>query len=583
MTTTKTTAASQQESRQFRMHPDLLFSVIKAQAGTLSKALLELVMNSIDAGCSKVDITLGRKSVMIEDDGKGFGRRDEIDQFFETFGTPHKEGDATYGRFRMGRGQIMAFATNQWRSGSFRMDVDVQGRGLDYTLETGLEAVKGCKIDGQLYEHLDPSELITTERTLKEQCRYTPAPVHLNGKLLSEIPGEQKWTVENDDAFIRANDSRQLSVYNLGVLVAHFSSSDFGVGGVVVSKKQLELNFARNDILRNKCSVWKAIRPVLTKLSGELNDKEPTQKRTEEWREFQAKQLATMTEATFHEARELGELPLFTDISGKHLSLEQLCRQAHQRSIAVAPAKSLTADKLHQSKIACILGPDTFSRRFGLTLAEVLDHLDAIKAPNTHRPENHFAYTVKKIREAIVPFDELARTLKSDHHVMAADKVPKDAAACVRAIHEAQRYIVRAMSGDSITESRVEPRKIMAMESETADAFTDGRSHIFINVKLLRGVDGPNNGMSWAARMASLLVHEYCHSIDSGTAHGHDEAFYEAFHDAAASKAFGDAVARLMFNWAQESKGSLGKVGVRIMSQIDRHTRMDDHLAMAAS
>ena len=575
-----TKTSTSQESRQFRMHPDLLFSVIKAQAGTLSKALLELVMNSIDAGASKVDISLDRKSFKIEDDGKGFENREAIDQFFETFGTPHKEGDATYGKFRMGRGQIMAFTTNQWRSGSFRMDVDIQGRGLDYTLETGLEVFKGCQIAGKLYEHLDPSELITTERTLREQCRYTPAPVYLNGKLLSENPADQKWTVQNGDAFIRANDSRQLSVYNLGVLVAHFSSSDFGVGGVVVSKKQLELNFA---ILRNKCLVWKAIRPVLTKLSAELNEKEPTQKRTEEWREFQAKQLASMTSATYAQYRELADLPLLTDISGKHLSLDQLSRQAHQRSIAVADGKSLTADKLHQSKIACVLNPDTFSRRFGLTLEDLLTHLDSIKTADSSRVENHFAYAVASIRKATVPFAELAKTLKSDHHIMDAAKVPKDAAACLRAIQEAQWQIVRALSDDSFSNRRMEPRKIMAMESETSDAFTDGKSRIFINIKLLRGIDGPNQGVSWAARMASLLIHEYCHNFDSGSSHGHDEIFYESFHQAAASKSFGDLVSKLMMGWAHESKSSLGKVSQKLMAQVDKQVRMDDRMELSAA
>ena len=38
--------SASQETRRFTMHPDLLFSVIKAQAGTLSKAVLELTMNS---------------------------------------------------------------------------------------------------------------------------------------------------------------------------------------------------------------------------------------------------------------------------------------------------------------------------------------------------------------------------------------------------------------------------------------------------------------------------------------------------------------------------------------------------------
>ncbi len=74
------------ETRKFSMHPDLLYSVIKNQAGSIGKAILELVMNSIDAGATRVDITLDRRTVKVADDGKGFTSRQEIDEFFETFG-----------------------------------------------------------------------------------------------------------------------------------------------------------------------------------------------------------------------------------------------------------------------------------------------------------------------------------------------------------------------------------------------------------------------------------------------------------------------------------------------------------------
>ena len=109
----------------FQMHPDLLRSVIRKQAGSLDKAILEAVMNSIDAGSSSVNIQLLTDKVIITDDGRGFRDAQEIQDFFATFGTPHKEGDATYGKFRMGRGQMFAFGKNTWRTGTFQMDVDV--------------------------------------------------------------------------------------------------------------------------------------------------------------------------------------------------------------------------------------------------------------------------------------------------------------------------------------------------------------------------------------------------------------------------------------------------------------------------
>lgn len=92
---------AQPERRALRMHPRLLFDVIHRQAGTLSKSVLEGVMNSIDAASARCDITLDQHRLVIEDDGKGFADRTEIDNFFDTFGYPHEEGDATYGRVRM--------------------------------------------------------------------------------------------------------------------------------------------------------------------------------------------------------------------------------------------------------------------------------------------------------------------------------------------------------------------------------------------------------------------------------------------------------------------------------------------------
>ena len=41
-----------QETLQFVMHPKLLYDVILRQAGSLSKAVLEGIQNSIDAGAT---------------------------------------------------------------------------------------------------------------------------------------------------------------------------------------------------------------------------------------------------------------------------------------------------------------------------------------------------------------------------------------------------------------------------------------------------------------------------------------------------------------------------------------------------
>jgi len=141
------------ELRRFKMHPKLLMDVIRRQAGTLGKAIVEGVQNSIDAQATGVDITTERGRVVISDDGGGFPSRDEIEKFFEVFGQPHDASERkVYGTFRMGRGQMFAFGRNQWRSGQFAMEVDIEKFGLDYQLHAGLEAAPGCRIEIALYE-----------------------------------------------------------------------------------------------------------------------------------------------------------------------------------------------------------------------------------------------------------------------------------------------------------------------------------------------------------------------------------------------------------------------------------------------
>jgi len=106
MPVTPSPAALSAERRQFKMHEALLYSVIQKQAGSLAKAGLEGTMNSVDAGATRVDITCDGTTVVIADDGRGFTSAREIEEFFETFGTPHAEGDAKFGFFRMGRGHF---------------------------------------------------------------------------------------------------------------------------------------------------------------------------------------------------------------------------------------------------------------------------------------------------------------------------------------------------------------------------------------------------------------------------------------------------------------------------------------------
>ncbi|CCP05931.1 hypothetical protein BN440_0880 [Erwinia amylovora MR1] len=90
----------------FEIDPQIIHHIIYSQAGSIGKAVIELMMNSDDAGASMVSIDITPEGFAYRDDGRGFASYEDVKRYFGRFGTPHQEGDATYGRFRLGRGQI---------------------------------------------------------------------------------------------------------------------------------------------------------------------------------------------------------------------------------------------------------------------------------------------------------------------------------------------------------------------------------------------------------------------------------------------------------------------------------------------
>ena len=193
------------ETRRFGMHQNLLYDVILRQAGTLQKAILEGVMNAIDAGATECAVTLDTHSFSLEDNGHGFQSRREIEDFFEMFGTPHQEGDATYGRFRMGRGQMMAFGRNTWRSRIFEMRVDIKGSGLDYELfEHADDDFAGTRIEVDLYDPIIPSDLERIKAELQELRRLGADPGHAERRPDLEAPRGRQVDARGRGRLLRA-------------------------------------------------------------------------------------------------------------------------------------------------------------------------------------------------------------------------------------------------------------------------------------------------------------------------------------------------------------------------------------------
>ena len=279
-------------SKTFKLHPAIIYSIIREQAGDPVKALAELVMNSIDAGAKNVKITLDAERFVVEDDGIGFTDLEYIEKFFGTFGTPHRAGDAIYGKFRIGRGQCFSIAKTEWRSGKFGMIVDLGNHAKTdvhgYQLLTFDEEVKGCRIEGEFYKTLNVHEEIQNPKLFNQliadslekhktgsnfdfevfdqtdffsrlvrSIALVDVNVELNGKRLSiETMNTPYASTDEADFILHKKNSANYDVYlNKGIFV----DMSLEYAPLIINfKKSPNVNLARNQINAD-CPVYKKV------------------------------------------------------------------------------------------------------------------------------------------------------------------------------------------------------------------------------------------------------------------------------------------------------------------------------------
>lgn len=496
-----------EQNLDFTVDPAILHSIIKSQAGTLSKAMLEGVMNSIDANAHSLSITLTNDGFTVFDDGRGFQSREEIEMWFGRFGTPHVEGDAVYGRFRMGRGQMMAFAVNTWRTGTFEMSVDIKNKGMGFGLKEKLRAVKGCRITGQLYVRLTDSELEEVISDFTNLVKFAQVPVRLNGKVISKNPKDMKWDLETDDAYILIDREKEkpLKVYNLGVLVRDYSNWAYGCGGIIVSKKPLQVNFARNDILDSECTVWSRIKKYVKATNvrkvakkGSLNSGE---------RRFLAKQYI------YGDIKETDvnpmDIKLITDITGRHHSVRELLKAPRISSSTAKQGR--TGSQLHRQGAAFMLSHETLTRFAASDTAELLSMLS--------RSTGHTF-------PAAIAFDDVAQGFSENYALVSENELTKEerlAWGVVLAFH------AKFMAWYQVGEKSGGMRELRIGESNVAKAWTDGSTYITLGRALL--TKAAKRGGPGFLELLNILTHEYVHEDSDLECHEHETVFYNKFHD----------------------------------------------------
>jgi len=538
--------------RNFKIHPSIIKTLINEQAGSLPKAFGELVMNSVDAGATLIELDIDKTGAFtFRDNGKGFTSSTEIEEFFETFGTPHEEGDAYFARFRCGRGQIMSYARTVWRSGLFEMRVDLDGEqgeaGYDFVEHS--EHFAGCCITGHIYNFQRAFEVADYELSqyftgwsavedagrgaeFGRLVRYVPVPVFVNGKQVNILPAEEKWDDVDEYAYYSFDrESHEMLVFNRGVLVTEIPSRDFGIGGVVCSKTPLAVNLARNAVLEHKCPIWKAIsaaikarfRLQLTKVR-KLNDNEA------------ASLLSTIFFSDqildYETRRKVSKIRFIPDIFGNLRSPEDVLYAG--RFTLFDGKHTGIAERVQREGLAAVIMP----RLLSICRATVSEEnaAKAIKQLRTRLGISTDEYCV------LVPFVNFVSSLNGTHSLVEDGDLEPEELLVLECLNAVNWDIARFMKIESV-------RRIVVGLSDTADAWTDGVSFIAIHRKELKGIRG-NGRNGWryyegdggVTRLVALLVHEYCHREGSIGDHDHDYEFMVRFHDTILRPPYGAAV-----------------------------------------
>jgi hypothetical protein len=526
------------ERREFQMDKNLLVDVIKRQAGSLQKAVLEGVMNSIEAGATAetggVQVTLDSRQLIISDGGRGFRNRKEIEDWFETFGKPHEKSEGkVWAQFRMGRGQLMAFGRNLWNSNEFQMDVDIDNKGLGYDLSE-VKKFDGCRVQVDLYRALNDSEIWSTSREIERAVKFVEVPVFVNGKQVNTPASESKWDNNSTDEAhfkLEASETRSvgIEVYNLGVYVMTIPRYTNGVGGTIVSKVRLDVNFARNDVIRS-CPIWRKIQKVINSCSTvkrvSRKRKLTSDERTSLIHKFIAGEMVEGSSSGDRAYRNWSTIPLLLDASGHAWSATSLGNNTKFGAWTVGPA-DIPSDKMIQQRI-CLVFDEDIIREFSYPGEESgflewfiqaaccgIAKAAGIKKESARPRMNYSSYS------------KVLGGVDLNHYLIPNEEWSKSERRWVKAIE----MMSDCFWGEYRKASK---RTINVGKADSALAWTNGLSYVTFEKRYLQSnplivKDRPK--VKSIVKIAQTLAHEYCHDGDS-TTQRHTPEFYRAYHDA---------------------------------------------------
>jgi len=527
--------SSTTETRSFEVDRDIIWSLVFRQNKSLVGAMLELIQNSFDAEATKVDIHISETGFSVKDNGKGFSSRDQIESWFEVFGFGDKEvDDNKFGRFRMGRGQIMGHSTSTWRSGLFKMEVDIKNQGLNYKLHTETSVEKGCSIVGNWYEplstqhefrHYDKNAENSITRfceLLSKRLNYMVGiEIRLNNVFINDYgkkdciyEDDYFYFLKNSDIYTYGNFGSDISLFNLGIHVGNITVKR--LVGDVITKKHMKLNLSRSEV-QTDCPVLQHIKTTLRKLAPKYDIK----------KKYTANGASDVILDYINgdaSLAEIQDLKLFQDIRrSKHYSLKDLSSKPFIISPRDAKGKSL-ADNTHTEGQYLVLheehgffiAPDNMKYKgpFPHLLQKYLNLFSGT-------PEEHSL--IYSLGRNYLDTQSVFQHLNLERIELDPSSLPMKTKAKLHTLN-LLNYEMGKMFDENLKSSRTLRQFCVGLSSEL-EAWTDCETKIVIEQSILDLMD---SGFEGVIRLVMVIAHEYAHIKDDSL---HDVSFYERFHD----------------------------------------------------
>tara|TARA_B100000508_G_scaffold139407_1_gene137412 strand:- start:77454 stop:79223 length:1770 start_codon:yes stop_codon:yes gene_type:complete len=561
----------------FTVDKAIIKSLIFQQAGSVERSILEVVMNELDAKASGVNIDIGddMKSLCVYGDGVGFTSREDITKLFGRFGFNHTTDEELarnrrYGRYGLGRAQVLAFGACKWITNNFTIEVDLhsdQEGDLPYEVtEFEADQFRGTRVEVDLKEPMSLWARNNLERELKTMLKYTPQKVFLNGKQINQDPNEVKWTAKNKKIAFKISPSQStngLTIYNDGVFVRTYPHSQFGVSGELTSRNTtFEVNMARNDVTQSICPLWASLKEFLKP----HRERKTRKSLTDNDRVFQLNAFISGEMAL----EEIRTKRLVKDITGKNSSLAMMMTHAGN-VFTVAPSKNSTlGETVHNSRAAFVVTPDWLGNMgfdsleelfAAIELAATTELTEITKTRHYGRDKYELDNLIREIKSRkVIEFDDITEGMDDSHVIIPDDKLTKLQKLKLKGIERMNQEIKYLLFPHENKK-----RSIVIGESETAQGWTDSLTYIAIERSLVD--DAYSGGVKALTHIANIIIHEYCHDESSIGDHNHDGYFYQRYHDATMKDSYSPMV------WAEEAfltyfsarqKAGLGQVAREI-------------------